>query len=386
MKFLSLVASNLKRKKARTLLTLLSIVVAFFLFGLLCALRKSLDGGVAVAGADRLITRHKVSIIQMLPIAYRTRIAAIPGISAIVPHTWFGGIYQDPKNFFPSIPVDHEAFLDMFPEFALSDEQKQAWRNTRNGAIVGRTTADRFGWKIGDRIPLVSPIWRREGATDTWEFDLVGIYDAGKKGVDTSQFFFRYDYFDEGRFEQARGLVSWFTLRVADPAHADEIAARVDREFANSAVETKTEPEGAFAAGFAQQVGDIGTIVTGILSAVFFTILLVSGNTIAQSVRERIEEIGVLKALGFPNGLVLALVLAESTLLAVLGGFTGLALAWLFTAGGSPMPGMLPVFYFPIPDLLLGIALVFALGLVTGALPALQAMRLHVAEALRRQA
>jgi ABC-type transport system, involved in lipoprotein release, permease component len=386
MKFLALVASNLKRKKARTLLTLLSIVVAFFLFGLLSALRQSLAAGIEVAGADRLITRHKVSIIQMIPIAYRARVEAIPGIDATVPLTWFGGIYQDPKNFFASFPVDHEAFLDMFPEFALSEEQKQSWRGTRNGAVVGRTTAERFGWKIGDRIPLSSPIWRRDDGSDGWEFQLVGIYDAGKKGVDTSQFFFRYDYFDEGRFEQSRGLISYFTIRVADPAQADDIAARVDREFANSPIETKTEPEGAFAAGFAQQVGDIGLIVTGILGAVFFTILLVSGNTIAQSVRERTEEIGVLKALGFPNGLVLALVLAESTLIAALGGLTGLALAWLVTAGGSPMPSMLPVFYFPIPDLLLGLALVFILGLVTGALPALQAMRLHVAEALRRNA
>lgn len=385
MKFFYLVASNLKRKKLRTLLTLLSILVAFFLFGLLCAIREALAGGVSMAGADRLVTRHKVSIIQMIPISYQTRIAAIPGVAAIVPQTWFGGIYQDPKNFFPSIPVDPVEFLKMFPEFVVPAAQQQAWLSTRTGAIVGRATAQRFGWKIGDRIPLKSPIWRREDGSDAWEFDLVGIYDGAKKGTDTSQFFFRYDYFDEGR-SMGKGQISWFTIRVNDPAQAERIAARVDQEFANSPYETKTEPEGAFAQGFAQQVGDIGTIVTGILSAVFFTILLISGNTIAQGVRERTEEIGVLKAVGFSNGLVLGLVLGESCLIAAMGGFTGLGLAWLMTAGGSPVPGLLPVFYIPADSLLLGAGLVIILGLITGMLPAVQAMRLGVAEALRRQA
>jgi len=386
MKFFYLIASNLKRKKTRTALTLLSIIVAFFLFGLLSAIRASLAGGVTMAGADRLVTRDKVSIIQMLPISYRTRIAAIPGITAIVPETWFGGIYQDPKNFFPSIPVEPDAFLTMFPEFILPEAQKQAWLNTRTGAIVGRATARRFGWKIGDHIPMHSPIWRRDGPNDTWEFDLVGIYDGAKKGTDTSQFFFRYDYFDESRIARAKGLVSWFTIRVSDPAMAGKLAARVDQEFTNSDRETKTEPEGAFAQGFAEQVGDITTIVTGILSAVFFTILLVAGNTIAQGVRERTEELGVLKAVGFTNELVLALVLGESCFIAAIGGLVGLGLAWLMTAGGSPVPGLLPVFYIPVNSLLVGVGLVFALGFVTGVIPAVQAMRLGVAEALRRQA
>lgn len=384
MKFLYLVASNLKRKKLRTLLTLLSIFVAFLLFGLLSALRQALDGGVSMAGADRLITRHKVSIIQMIPINYMNRVGAMPGVSAVAAQTWFGGIYQDPSNFFPSIPVEPEAFLGIYPEFVITPEQRQAWLAKRTGAIVGRATANRFHWKIGDRIPLKSPIWRREDGNDAWEFDLVGIYDGGKKTTDTSQFFFRYDYFDEGR-AFGKGTVSWMTIRVKDPAQADQIAAQIDREFANSPYETKTEPEGAFAAGFAQQVGDIGLIVTGILGAVFFTILLVSGNTIAQGVRERTEEIGVLKAVGFPNGLVLGLVLAESCLIAAIGGLCGLGLAWLITARGSPMPGLLPTFYFPPHDLLIGVALVLGLGLVTGLLPAIQAMRLGVSDALRRQ-
>jgi putative ABC transport system permease protein len=385
MKFFAVIASNLKRKKLRTLLTLLSIAVAFFLFGLLCALKAALVGGVSMAGADRLITRHKVSIIQAIPVSYRTRITAIPGITAILSQSWFGGIYQDPKNFFPSVAVDHEALLDLFPEYVLPADQKEAWMKTRTGAIVGRATANRIGWKVGDRIPLKSPIWRREGGNDAREFDLVGIYDGAKKGTDTSQLFFHYDYFDEGR-AFGKGSISWFTIRVADPAQADQLAARIDQEFANSPAETKTEPEGAFAQGFAQQVGDIGLIVTGILGAVFFTILLVSGNTIAQGVRERTEELGVLKAIGFSNELVLALVLGESCLIAMIGGALGLGAAWFLTLGGSPAPGLLPVFYIPAPNLILGACLIIVLGVITGALPAWQAMRLGVADALRRQA
>jgi putative ABC transport system permease protein len=385
MKFLYLVASNLRRKKTRTLLTLLSIFVAFLLFGLLSALRLALDAGVSTAGADRLITRHKVSIIQMIPVSYKARIAAMPGVAEVAAQTWFGGIYQDPSNFFPSIPVDPEEFLRVYPEFVVPADQKAAWLKTRTAAVVGRSTANRFKWKIGDRIPLQSPIWRRPDGSDAWEFDLVGIYDGAKKATDTTQFFFRYDYFDEAR-GFGKGTVSWMTIKVKDPAQADAIAAQIDREFANSPYETKTEPEGAFAAGFAQQIGDIGFIVSAILSAVFFTILLVSGNTIAQAVRERTEEIGVLKAIGFSNELVLALVLAESCLISALGGLGGLGLAWLITAGGSPVPGLLPLFYLPPHDLLTGVGLVVVLGVVTGLVPAVQAMRIGVADALRRQA
>jgi putative ABC transport system permease protein len=383
MKFLYLVWSNLKRKKLRTTLTLLSVLVAFVLYGFLCAIKEALTAGVSMAGADRLIVRHKISIIQPLPKSYTTRITSIPGVDAAVHHSWFGGIYQDPKNFLATIPVDPEPFLAMFPEFVLSDAEKKAWLETRTGAIVGRTSANRFGWKIGDRIPLQSPIWPQEGMNQAWEFDLVGIYDGAKKGTDTSQFFFRYDYFDEARV-YGKGLVGWYTVRIKNPEEAADVARRVDEEFANSPYETKTEPEGAFAQGFAQQIGDIGTIMIAILSAVFFTILLVAGTTMAQAVRERTEELGVLKAMGFTNELVLALVLCESCLIAAVGGLLGLGLAWLITSSGNPVPGILPIFYIPPRNLVIGMVLVLALGLVAGFLPALQAMRLRIAEALRK--
>lgn len=382
MKFAHLIWGNLLRKKLRTSLTLLSILVAFVLFGLLCAIKQALVGGVELAGADRLIVRHKVSIIQLLPESYQARMERIPGIDLVVHQTWFGGVYQDPKNFFMQNPVIPEDFLAMHPEIVLAPEQKKAWLQTRTGAIVGRTTADRFKWKIGDKVPIQSPIWGRR----TWEFDIVGIYDGQKKGTDTTPMFFRYDYFDE--FRQAnnwgKGLVGWYTIRVKNPSEAEAVAKRVDQEFENSPAETKTEPEGAFIQGWARQIGNITLIVAGILGAVFFTILLVTGSTMSQAVRERIGELGVLKAIGFTNAQVLGLVLAESCALAALGGGLGLGLAWLVISRGDPTGGLLPLFHLRPRDLLLGVGLGVALGLLTGLFPALQAMRLRVADALRR--
>lgn len=385
MKFVFLVWGNLKRRKLRTSLTVLSIFVAFLLFGLLCTIENAFTAGVTMAGADRLVVRHKVSLIITLPETYGARMERIPGVAAATHWTWFNGVYQnEPKNFFGSFPVEPEKFLAMHTEFTLPEDQKQAWLKTRTGAIIGRTLAERFKWKIGDRIPLSSPIWPRKG-DGAWEFDIVGIYDAARKGIDTSGLMFRYDYFDEAR-AYGEGEVGWYFVRVSDPERVAEVASAIDAEFANSPYETKTEPEGAFAQGLSQQIGNIGTMLIAILAAVFFTILLVAGNTMAQAVRERTGELGVLKAVGFTDGLVLALVLVESCVIAAAGGLAGLGAAWLVTARGSPVPSMLPVFFLPHQDMLLGVGLTLALGLVAGILPALQAMRLQTATALRRQA
>ncbi|HSU53460.1 MAG TPA: FtsX-like permease family protein [Candidatus Dormibacteraeota bacterium] len=383
MRFFALVWSSLKRKKSRTILTLLSIFVAFVLYGLLCTIREAFTAGVTMAGADRLIVRHKVSLIMSLPVSYKTKIQNIPNVDSVVHFTWFNGIYQnEPKNFFGTFPFELEPFLRIYPEYSLPEEQKQAFLRTRNGAIVGRTLLNRFHWKIGDHVALTSPIWPNKTG-GAWEFEIVGVFDAAKKTTDTSGFYFRYDYFDEGR-SYGTGQVGWYGVRVKDADKAVDTAKAIDAEFANSAYETKAEPEGAFMQGFAQQVGDIGTILIGILSAVFFTILLVAGNTMSQSVRERTEELGVLKALGFTNELVLTLVLAESCLIAAVGGLAGLAAAWLFTSRGSPVPSMLPVFYLPVRYIFIGIGVVLGLGMVAGILPALQAMRLQIAVALRK--
>jgi putative ABC transport system permease protein len=385
MKFLHLIWASLKRKKLRTSLTLLSILAGFVLFGLLCATRQALVGDVELAGADRLIVRHKVSIIQLLPESYKARMERIAGVALATHQTWFGGIYQDPKNFFMQNPVVPEEFLALHPEFILSPAQSNAWLQTRTGAIVGRKTAEKFGWKIGNRVPIRSTIWAQANGNRVWDFDIVGIYDGKEKGTDTTPLFFRYDYFDESRRAGfGKGLVGWYTIRVKNPAQAAEVAKRVDQEFENSDAETKTEPEGAFLQGFASQIGNITLIVGSIVAAVCFTILLVAGNTMAEAVRERIGELGVLKALGFTHAQVLALVLAESCLLAALGGALGLGIAWLLTLGGDPTHGMLPLFFLPQRDLAIGLGISILLGLAAGFFPALQAMRLRVAEALRR--
>lgn len=382
MKFAHLIWCNLRRKKLRTSLTVLSIVVAFVLFGLLSAIKQALIGGVELAGADRLVTRHKVSIIQLLPESYKARIEKIPGVAGAVYQTWFGGVYQDPKNFFPQSPTSPEDLIALWPEFIISPETKEAWLKTRTGAVVGRKTAQRFGWKVGDRVPIRS-IWQKKDGSDVWEFDIVGIYDGRDKGTDTTWLFFRYDYFDEAR-RWAKGQVGWYNVRVNDPAQAAEVAKRIDAEFENSPAETKTEPEVAFVRAWARQIGDIALITGAILGAVFFTILLVTANTMAQAVRERVGELGLLKALGFANTQVLALVLVESCALSLTGGGLGLAVAELLVSRGDPTGGLLPMFHFPIRDALIGVGISVLLGLVTGIFPALQAMRLRVADALRR--
>jgi putative ABC transport system permease protein len=383
MKFLPLILGNFRRHKLRTLLTLLSVLVAFLLYGYLSAIRAAFDAGVNVAGADRLVTRHKVSIVELLPITYKARIQAVPGVARVAFCTWFGGIYKEPRNFFPQMVVDPEDYLNVFPDFLLPQNEKRAWLASRSSVVVGRTTAERFGWKVGDRVPMQATFWPKKDGSQSWAMDIAGIYDGAKKGTDTTQMLIRYDYFDESRL-YGQGYIGWYFIRVAEPAAAARICRVIDREFANSSAETKTEPEKAFVRGFVEQIGDIGKIMIAILSAVFFTILLVAGNTMAQAVRERREELGVLKAIGFTNARVLGLVLVESLFLSGAGGTAGLGLAWMLIARGDPTHGTLPLFYLPAADVVAGVFYIAALGLITGILPAWQAMRLDVAEALRR--
>lgn len=383
MKYLFLIWKNLTRKKVRTLFTLLSILMAFVLFAYLGAIRQAFSMGVDLAGQDRLLLRHKVSLIQLLPISYLDRIESIEGVKEAAHFTWFGGIYQDPKNFFAQMPTEPERLLALYPEYRLPEDQKKAWLAERTGAIAGRYLVDRYGWKVGDRIPIQGTIWRPKAEGNTWEFTLVGIYEGAETGTDTTQFFFRYDYFDEMR-AFGQGLVGWYVIRIDDPDRAVEIAKRIDDRFANSEYETKTESEKAFVQGFANQVGNIGAIITAVLAAVFFTILLVALNTMAQSVRERTSELAVLKTLGYPSWLVLLLVLAESVVLAAVGGGLGLGLGKFLTGLGDPTGGFLPIFFLPARHAAIGVVLILLLGLLAGILPAVQAMRLKIVDALRR--
>ena len=383
MKYLPLLWRNLTRRKTRTIFTVLSIAVAFVLFGILAALNVAFSQGVELAGNDRLIIQHKVSLIQLLPQSYEARLEATPGVVDVLHQTWFGGIYQKPSNFFMQCPVRPERLLKLYPEYVLPADQRTAFLTDRACAIVGRQTADRFGFKVGDRVPIQGTIWRKQGGGATWEFNICGIFDGDKKGVDTTPMFFNYDYFDEAR-QFGQGQVGWYVIRINDPAKAPEIAGRIDAMFANSFAETKTTTEKAFLQAFAKQIGDIGLIIRGIVTAVFFTILLVAANTMGQSVRERTSELAVLKTLGFSDAIVLTLVLAESCAIALVAGLTGLGLAWLLTQGGDPTHGMLPSFYLPTADLVRGVMFAAALGVVAGIMPAVYAMRLRIVDALRR--
>ena len=383
MKFLPLLWSSLWRKKIRTIFTLLSVFVAFLLFGLLMTIRGAFSFGVDIAGVDRLVLIHKISLIMPLPVSYLERLKATEGVTMATHNTWFGGVYQDPSNFFAQIAVEPETFLKIYPEYVLPPEHMKAWLADRQGVVVGVDLANRFDppWKIGDRIPIQGTIWQPKQG-EVWEFNIAGIYD-GEQGIDKTQFFFRYDYLDENR-RQGEGAVGWYIVKIADPSQAQQMGARFDSMFANSAAETKTTTEKGFVEGFAKQVGDIGAIMVAILVAVLFTMLLVAANTMAQSVRERTSEMGVLKTLGFSNGSILALVLGESVLIAVLGGSLGLAASWLIVQQGDPTGGMLPIFVLPPRDVVIGAVMIVVLGLIAGALPAFNAMTLKITDALRR--
>ena len=382
MKFRGLIFANLFRRKIRLLLTVGSFAVALFLFAFLAAVRGAFSRGVEVAGADRLVVINRVTIIQPMPLAYRDRIARIPGVQVITHNNWFGGVYQDEKNFFPQFVIDVENQRKAFPELTVPEDQWQNFLKDRQGAIVGARTARRFGWKIGDRIPIKNSLF---GGTNTWEFNIDGIYHGKDPKDDETQFWFQWDYFEERVPERMKGMVGWYVLRVDNPDNAPRIAKAIDAEFANSPYETKTETESAFAAGWVKQFGNIEFLIVTIGTVVFFTLLLVTGNTMAISVRERTAELGVLKAVGFSDRFVLLLVLAEVLLIAFLGGALGLLLAKLAIPGlNVVLSGLLPYVVLPASALLSGIGFALAVGVVSGLLPALGAMRLRVVDALRR--
>jgi len=383
VKYLHLIWAGLRRKPSRTALTLLSVVAAFALFGLLDAVRVAFNAPERLAGIDRLIVTSRYSIIQPLPLSYLQRIRSVPGVREVAYANWFGGIYQDPKNFFPNIAISPKTYLDIHPEVVLPPSQRQAFLNTRTGAIVGRALAERFGWKVGDKIPLTATIFPKKDGSTTWTFDLVGIFhsaDPDDRRFER-QMFFHYDYFDEAR-QQGQGTVGWYMVKINDPNRASQEAAAIDSRFANSANETKTQSEREFQLSFAKQIGDIGLIVSAIMAAVFFTLILLTGNTMAQAFRDRIPELAVLKTLGFSNRSVLGIVLAESITLLTLGGIVGLvtarlALPLISAASGGRM--MLPLTY---STWLLGLGLMLVIGLLVGLPPAWRAMRLKIVDAL----
>jgi len=388
MKYLHLVWASLFRRKTRTVLTLVSIIAAFLLFGLLDAVRISFtQAGQSANGASRLQTGSKLSFIQTLPQALQAQIARVDGVKGVTYANWFGGAYQDPHNQVFSFAVAPN-YLDIYSEVVVSAAERKAFADTRAGALVGAQLAQRFGWKIGDRVPLQSNIFPDRQGSKNWQFDIVGILHAGDKKTDgfTDQIFLlNWKYFDDTT-PYNQGTVGWYVTRVADVNQADRVAKAIDALSANSDHETRTQTEQAATASWMKQMADIGLIVGSIMGAVFFTLLLLSGNTMMQAVRERTSEIAVLKTIGFSARSVLAMVLAESVLLLVLGGLLGLALASVvIPAVSAGSGGMLNLPSVGAGSWVLGIVLMVAIGVLVGFLPAWTAMRLNIVDALARR-
>ena len=382
MRYLPMVWRNLLRRKFRTIFTLATVFISFVLYAFLMTVRTAFSMGVEVAGVDRLMMMHKVSLVQLLPISYLQQIQTTPNVKLASYSTWFGGTYQNNANQFAVMAVDPDVYLDLYPEFKVPPAQATAWKADRQGALVGADVAARFGWKVGDKVPIQATIWQPKDG-NTWYFNIDAIYD-GDKSIDKTNFFFHYKYLDENR-RGAYGMVGWYIIKINDPSHAASTAASLDSLFANSSAETKTSTEKAFLQGFVNQVGNISFMIQSVLVAVLFTLfLLVLANTMAQAVRERTNEFAVLKTLGFSNGLVLTLVLVESLAIALLGGVAGLGVTWLFISRGSLNNAFLPVFLLKGSDVMMGVVLCVVLGLVAGGLPAWSAMRLKIVDALRR--
>ncbi|MGN6706089.1 MAG: ABC transporter permease [Rhodanobacter sp.] len=384
MKYLHLIWAALFRRKTRTLLTLVSIIAAFLLFGLLNSVRQAFSAGDSVDGAGRLIVNSRMSMQQALPESLGARIATVPGVSAVASANWFGGVYQDPRNQVISFAVSPN-YVDLYPEIVLPAEQRAAWERTRTGVIVGAALAKKYGWKVGDKIPLQSTIFpSKASGNNTWTFDITGVFhakseqDAGREQL----LLFHWKYFDENNAFGA-GTVHWYVVKVADPAHADAVGTAIDAISANSDHETKAQTEQAFQASFIKQLVNIGLIVVSIMGAVFFTLLLLTGNTMMQAVRERTSELAVLKTIGFSSRSVQAMVLAESVLLLLLGGLIGLAVVSLIVPGiGAASGGMIPVHGVSASTWAAGVALMLAIGLVVGWIPAWRALRLNIVDAL----
>lgn len=384
MKYLHLIWAALFRRKTRTILTLVSIITAFLLFGMLDSVRVSFDqAGQSANGAQRLQTGSRLSFIQTLPSGLNSQIAQVPGVKSVAYANWFGGAYQDPHNQVFSFAVS-DNYLDQYPEVEASPEARKAFENTRTGILVGEKLAQRFGWKVGDKIPLQSTIFPLHDGSKNWSFDIVGVIKAkeASAGWYDQLVLMHWKYFDEGT-SYNRGMVGWYVTRVSDVNQADRVAKAIDAISANSDHETRTQTEQAATAAWMKQLADIGLIVGAIMGAVFFTLLLLSGNTMMQAVRERTSELAVLKTIGFTSPSVLLMVLAESVLLLLIGGVIGLGLAALVipavskgSGGMLNLPGVTPGSW------MLGLGIMVLIGLLVGALPAIRAMRLNIVDAL----
>lgn len=385
MKYWIIILAALNRKRWRTGLTISSLVIAFLLFGLLRSVAVVFTEDIELSGDDRLVVASKYSIIDSMPISYLQRIKSIENVDIVAHQDWFGGTYIDRANFFPKWPVPPKDFLDIYQEFNISSEQKEAFITTRTGMIAGKKLAERFNWKIGDRIPVIGDIYYMSNGSNLWEFDLVGIFTDIDNPGNEEQVFMNYQYFDEARESYTKGTVGNFIVKLDSKDAGPRVAQEIDAMFANSMDETKTYTEKAYQQMFASQIGDIGLIMNSILAAVFFTILLVTGNTMSQSIRERTSELAVFKTIGFSDMTMLILVLIESMVLCLIGAILGLGITGLL------MPGLSELISVSLGEISLdpsviisGIGIAIITAFISGFPPALGAMRLKVVDALRK--
>ncbi len=383
-RYLPLVWASLRRRRLRTAFTIGSIFIAFMLYALAGAMERAFERGVQQAGADRLMVQHKVSFILPLPESYLNRVRSVDGVLRVSSANWIGGYIKDIREQVPTFPVQAEAYLAMYPEFEIPRAQREAFLADRTGLLAGRAVAQAYGWKVGDVVPIKSEIYRRKDGSNVWDVTVRAIFDV-RDGGDSRQLLLHYDYFNETLSDAQRDRIGWVMVQVPRPEQAPAVARRIDALFANSPAETKTQTEKAMTQGFMKQIGSIGAILGAVVTAVFFTMLLVSANTMAQSVRERTNEIGVLKTLGFGNGTILSLVLAESVLITAIGGILGMGAAWLLGLQlAIALQRFLPGFEVTPTTLVQGLVWVVMLGLLAGIWPAIQAMRLKIVDALRR--
>lgn len=383
MKFLPLIWGYMSRRKIRTVFTILSVAAAFLMYGLLVSTKQAVEGGAEIASADRLLTMPKMSILQSLPLKYEERIKSVKGVADVAHISWFGGYYQESKNNVSSMAISGSAYFDIYPEIVISDNEKQDFLNDSSGAVIGKLLADQYGWKVGDRIPLRSSIWRNKDGNNVWEVVVRGIYDVNISSGDTSSLVFHYDYFNGGRVSD-KDTVWWYSVKAVNAEQAMRVAKMIDSMFENSAYETKTSSEKAFVQAMIKQFGDVGAIVLIICLCVFLSMLLVVGNGLAYSVKERTGELAVLSVLGFSKLKIIKLVLSESLLVSVVGGGLGLLAAYLIAyVLRMSMGQYLPGFELTITALIVGIGLIVALAVVAALMPLYLVSQLKLLNALR---
>jgi len=385
MKVLKLVLKNLLRHKLRTFLTILGLSCAVFAFGFLRTIVSAWNAGVASSSSVRLITRHAVSFIYPLPLSYKEQIEKVPGVSKVSYAYWFQGVYKDQSfdNFFPRYAIDAEQFLSMYPEFIIPRDQLETFQKEQNACIVGKKIMDKYGWKIGDVIPIEGDIYPGH-----WQFVIRGVYTGKDKTVDETQMFLQWKYLDESLKQTAlyrSGQVGWYAIQIANANDAATVSENIDALFANSPAKTKTETEKAFQQSFVSLSSAILTSLEVISYVIIGIILLVLANTIIMSARERIREYAVLKTLGFNAGHIIGLVTGESLMIAMLGGCVGIALIFPMAAGvAAGFPTMFPIFNVEPSTVILSFSLSFLVGLLASVFPAIRSSRIKIVDGLRQ--